>query len=73
MLETIKRMAVLVSNPMVQRNQMRDHRQVLWHVARVWEAAIDCNFEMQYNGDSSGRMVSYKEEITRGGARLCLF
>ena len=27
LLAAIKRMAVLVSNPMVHRNQMRDHRQ----------------------------------------------
>ena len=27
LIEAIKRMAVLVSNPMVHRNQMRDHRQ----------------------------------------------
>ena len=27
LLTAIKRMAVLVSNPMVHRNQMRDHRQ----------------------------------------------
>ena len=40
LMEAIKRMAVLVSNPMVHRNQMRDHRQgetekVRGFVARV--------------------------------------
>ena len=40
LLAAIKRMAVLVSNPMVHRNQMRDHRQgesekVRGFVARV--------------------------------------
>ena len=51
LLATIKRMAVLVSNPMVHRNQMRDHRQgesekVRGFVARVREAAgeMQCRF-----------------------------
>ena len=44
LLDAIKRMAVLVSNPMVHMNQMRDHRQgesnkVRGFVARVREAA----------------------------------
>ena len=44
----IKRMAVLISNPMVHRNQMSDHRQgdsekVQGFVARVREAAIEYN------------------------------
>ena len=53
-MEAIKRMAVLVSNPMVHRNQMRDHRQgetekVRAFVARVRKAAIECKFEVQCN------------------------
>ena len=52
LLTAVKRMAVLVSNPMVHRNQMRDHRQgesekVRGFVARVREAAVDCKFEVQ--------------------------
>ena len=65
-METIKRMAVLLSNLMVQRNQMRDHKKgenekIRGFVARVREAAIDCKFEVQCNEDSCGKMVSYKE------------
>ena len=46
LLEAIRRMAVLVSNPMVDRNQRRDHRQgesekVRGLVTRVREAAIE--------------------------------
>ena len=48
-MEAIKRMAVLVSNPMVHRKQMRDHRQVRAFVPRVRKAAIDCKFEVQCN------------------------
>ena len=70
LMEAFKIMAVLVSNPMVNRNQMRDHRQgetekVRAFVARVREAAIDCKFEVQCNKDSYGKMVSYNEEIIR--------
>ena len=66
LMETIKRMAVLLSNLMVQRNQMRDHKKeenekIRGFVARVREAAIDCKFEVQCNEDSCGKMVSYKE------------
>ena len=69
-MEAIKRMAVLVSNPMVHRNQMRDHRQgetekVRAFVARVREAAIDCKFEVQCNEDLCVKMVSNKEEFIR--------
>ena len=68
LLAAIKRMAVLVSNPMVHRNQMRDHRQgesekVRGFVARVREAAVDCKFEVKCSGVSCGQSVSYKEEI----------
>ena len=70
LMEAIKRMAVLMSNPMVHRNQMRDHRQgesekVRGFVARVREAAIDCKFEVKCSDDLCGKMVSYKEEIIR--------
>ena len=49
LLAAIKRMAVLVSNPMVHRNQMRDHREGesekgRGFVARVKEAAVNCKF-----------------------------
>ena len=75
LMEAFKMMAVLVSNPMVHRNQMRDHRQggtekVRAFVARVREAAIDCKFENQCNEDSCGKIVSYNEEIIRD---QCLF
>ena len=54
LIEAIKMMAVLVSNLMVHRNQMRDHRQgetekVIAFVPRVRKAAIDCKFEVQCN------------------------
>ena len=70
LMAAIKRMAVLVSNPMVHRNQMRDHRQgesekVRGFVARVREAAIDCKFEVKCSDELCGKMVSYKEEIIR--------
>ena len=70
LLEAIKRMAVLVSNPMVHRNQMRDHKQgesekVRGFVARVREAAIDCKFEVKCSDELCGKMVSYKEELIR--------
>ena len=70
LLDAIKRMAVLVSNPMVHRNQMRDHRQgesdkVRGFAARVREAAIDCKFEVKCGDELCGKMVSYKEEIIR--------
>ena len=70
LMEAIKRMAVLVSNPMVHRNQMRDHKQgenekVRGFEARVREATIDYKFEVQCNEDFCGKMVSYKEEIIR--------
>ena len=71
----IKRMAVLVSNHMVQRNQMRDHMQgesekVRGFVARVREAAVDCKFEVKCSAASCEQVVSYKEEIIRD---LCVF
>ena len=49
LIDAIKRMAVLVSNPMVHRNHMRDHRQAETEkgrafVARVHEATIDLKF-----------------------------
>ena len=52
LLAAIKRMVVLVSIPMLHRNQMRDHRQgesekVGGFVARVREAAVDCKFEVK--------------------------
>ena len=70
LLAAIKRTAVKVSNPMVHRNQMRDHRQgesekVRSFVARVREAAIDCKFEVKCGDELCGKMVSYKEEIIR--------
>ena len=70
LLAAIKRMAVLVSNPKVHRNQIRDHRQgesenVRGFVARVREAAIDCKFEVKCGDELCGKMVSYKEEIIR--------
>ena len=54
LMEAINRMAVLFSNPMVHRNQMRDHKQgenekVRGFVAKVCKAAIDCKFEVQCN------------------------
>ena len=57
LLAAIKRMAVLVSNPMVHRNQMRDHRQgesekVRGFVARVRETAVDCKFEVKCSAAS---------------------
>ena len=57
LLTAIKRMAVLVSNPMVHRNQMRDHRQgesekVRGFVVRVREAAVDCKFKVMYSAAS---------------------
>ena len=68
--EAIKRMAVLVSNPMVHRNQMKDHRQgegekIRSFVARIREAAIDCKFEVKCTDDLCGKVISYKEEIIR--------
>ena len=70
LLAAIKRMAVLVSNPMVHRNQMRDHRQgesekIRGFVARVRDAAIDCTFEVKCGDEFCGKIVSYKEEIIR--------
>ena len=70
LLATIKRMAVLVSNPRVYRNQMRGHRQgesekVRGFVARVREAAVDCKFEVRCSATSCEQVVSYKEEIIR--------
>ena len=63
LLAAIKRMAVLVSNPMVHRNQMRDHRQgesenVRGFIARVREAAIDCKFEVKCSAASRTRWRS---------------
>ena len=51
-------------------NQMRDHRQgetekVRAFVARVYEATIDCKFEVQCNEDLCVKMVSNKEEFIR--------
>ena len=70
LLAAIKRMAVLISNPMVHRNQMRDHRQgesekVRGFVASGREAAVDCKFEVSCIAASCEQMVSYKEEIIR--------
>ena len=68
LLAAIKRTAVKVSNPMVHRNQMKDHREsekVRSFVARVREAAIDCKFEVKCGDELCSKMVSYKEEITR--------
>ena len=70
LMEAIKRMAVLVSNPMVHRNQMKDHRQgesekIRSFVARLREAAIDCKFEVKCSAAACKQIVSYKEEIIR--------
>ena len=70
LLAAIKRMAVLVSNPMVHRNQMRDHREGesekgRGFVARVKEAAVDCKFKVKCSVASCDQVVSYKEEIIR--------
>ena len=63
LLTAIKRMAALVSNPMVHRNQMRDHRQgesekVRGFVARVREALVDCKFEVKCSAVSCDQLVS---------------
>ena len=70
LMAAIKRMAMLISNPMVHRNQMRDHRQgesekVRVFFARVREAAIDCKFEVKCSAESCDQMVSYKEETSK--------
>ena len=64
LMEAIKRMAVLMSNPMVHRNEMRDYREgegekVRGFVSRIWEAAIDCKFEVKCSDESCSKMVSY--------------
>ena len=68
LLAAIKRTAVKVSNPMVHRNQMRDHRQgesekIRGFVARVREAAIDCKFEVKCSAAFCEQLFSYKEMI----------
>ena len=59
----IKRMAMLMGNPMVHWNQLRNYRQkegekVRGFIARVLEAAIECKFEVEYSDGSCGKMVS---------------
>ena len=70
LLSAIKRMAVLESNPMVHRNNLRsivqgESEKGRNFGARLREAAIDCKFSIKCTEDLCGAVISYKEEIIR--------
>ena len=70
LLEAIRRMAVLESNPMVHRNDMRvmvqgESEKIRGFVARLREAAIDCKFEINCKDEMCNGVTTYKEEIIR--------
>ena len=70
LLAAIRRMAVLESNPMVHRNNLRgiiqgESEKGRNYVARLREAAIDCKFSIKCTEDLCGATISYKEEIIR--------
>lgn len=70
LLSAIKKMAVLESNPMVHRNNLRtmlqgESEKIRNYVARLREAAIDCQFNVKCSEELCEGVNSYKEEIIR--------
>ena len=68
--KAMKVMAVKESNPMVHRNRMRsmkqgESEQIRNYVARLREAAIDCDFNVTCN---CGEETSFTEEMIRDQA-----
>jgi hypothetical protein len=60
--KTMKVMAVRESNPMVHRNKMRsikqgESEQIRDYVARLREAAIDCDFKVKCSAEICGERL----------------
>ena len=73
LLKAMKKMAVRESNPMVHRNNLRAMKQgeneaFRNYVARLKEAAIDCNFSLECPADACDSQVCYTEEMIRDQA-----
>ena len=71
--KTMKVMAVRESNPMVHRNKMRsmkqgESEQIRNYVARLREAAIDCDFKVKCSAEMCGEETSFTEEMIRDQA-----
>ena len=69
----MKVMAVRESNPMVHRNKMRsmkqgESEQIRNYVARLREAAIDCDFKVKCSAEMCGEETSFTEEMIRDQA-----
>ena len=73
LVKKMKVMAVRESNPMVHRNKMRsmkqgESEQIRNYVARLREAAIDCDFRVKCSAEMCGEETSFTEEMIRDQA-----